>query len=187
MSRKKAVKINGKVVQRTAERLSPWVSLVRKEVRFGKNGNIETYHCLTQNDYVAVLAQCENGLIPIVQQYRPAVRAYTWELPAGLIDAGESPRNACVRELKEEAGLKALQVTALGSYYADTGRLENCIHTFFVRASNPNSRFRPEKGIAVRFVTPRALRNDILSGKFKHQIHLGVFTTASLLGFDIWK
>ncbi len=43
--------------------------------------------------------------IVFVRQYRPPVRGYTIELPAGLIDEGETPEEAAARELKEEAGL----------------------------------------------------------------------------------
>lgn len=42
--------------------------------------------------------------IVCVKQYRPPVDAYTIELPAGLIDAGEEPAKAAVREFKEETG-----------------------------------------------------------------------------------
>ncbi|CAK9099523.1 Uncharacterized Nudix hydrolase P35G2.12 [Durusdinium trenchii] len=40
----------------------------------------------------------------LVQQFRPPVDAYTVELPAGLIDKGETAEQAAVRELKEETG-----------------------------------------------------------------------------------
>ena len=40
----------------------------------------------------------------IVLQYRPPVEATCVEFPAGLIDEGETPEEAAVRELKEETG-----------------------------------------------------------------------------------
>lgn len=40
----------------------------------------------------------------LVTQFRPPVNAVTLELPAGLIDAGETPEQAALRELKEETG-----------------------------------------------------------------------------------
>jgi ADP-ribose pyrophosphatase len=40
----------------------------------------------------------------IILQYRPPVDAYCVEFPAGLIDEGESPEQAAVRELREETG-----------------------------------------------------------------------------------
>ena len=40
----------------------------------------------------------------IIVQYRPPVEAFCVEFPAGLIDEGESPEEAAVRELREETG-----------------------------------------------------------------------------------
>ena len=46
----------------------------------------------------------------LVQQFRPPVNALTIELPAGLIDPGESAETAAVRELKEETGYEGTVV-----------------------------------------------------------------------------
>ncbi len=43
--------------------------------------------------------------IVLVRQYRYPLNEYIYELPAGLIDAGEDGEVAAVRELKEETGL----------------------------------------------------------------------------------
>ncbi|KAF7778916.1 hypothetical protein Agabi119p4_3261 [Agaricus bisporus var. burnettii] len=46
----------------------------------------------------------------IIEQFRPPVGKYVVELPAGLIDEGESPETAAVRELEEETGFKAYSI-----------------------------------------------------------------------------
>jgi 8-oxo-dGTP pyrophosphatase MutT (NUDIX family) len=40
----------------------------------------------------------------LVSQYRPPTGRETFEFPAGLIDKGETPEQAALRELKEETG-----------------------------------------------------------------------------------
>ncbi|KAG8972369.1 hypothetical protein FRC05_010080 [Tulasnella sp. 425] len=40
----------------------------------------------------------------IIEQYRPPVEKFVIELPASLIDEGESPEAAAIRELEEETG-----------------------------------------------------------------------------------
>ena len=42
--------------------------------------------------------------VVLVRQFRPPLDAHTIELPAGLVDAGETPATAALRELKEETG-----------------------------------------------------------------------------------
>eukprot|EP01071_Lankesteria_metandrocarpae_P002297 Lankesteria_metandrocarpae@DN2221_c0_g1_i1.p1 len=43
----------------------------------------------------------------LVRQFRPAIGRFTIEMPAGLVDPGESPAAAAFRELKEETGFTA--------------------------------------------------------------------------------
>ncbi|KAK0197426.1 NUDIX hydrolase domain-like protein [Armillaria mellea] len=46
----------------------------------------------------------------VIEQYRPPVDAHIIELPAGLIDEGETPESAAIRELEEETGYRADKV-----------------------------------------------------------------------------
>lgn len=44
--------------------------------------------------------------IVMIRQYRYPLDDYLYELPAGLIDKGETPQIAAIREMKEETGLE---------------------------------------------------------------------------------
>ncbi|KAJ7273410.1 NUDIX hydrolase domain-like protein [Mycena rebaudengoi] len=46
----------------------------------------------------------------IIEQYRPPIDKFCIEMPAGLIDEGETPEQAAIRELEEETGFKADRV-----------------------------------------------------------------------------
>lgn len=47
----------------------------------------------------------EPDKLVMIRQYRYPLDAWIYELPAGLVDNGESPEEAAVREMKEETGL----------------------------------------------------------------------------------
>lgn len=80
-------------------------------------------------DAVAVLARDEHGRVLGVWQDRPAIGGRTWELPAGLIDAGEAPAEAAARELAEETGL-AGTLSPLTRFYASPGFCDELVHLF---------------------------------------------------------
>ena len=128
-----------RIRSRRTTRVSPWVSIVAREVEFARGAKPQTYHAVEQADYIAIVALTRSRKIPIVRQYRPALEAFSWELPAGLVDAGEDPIDCCRRELVEETGLTARKIHALGATFPCTGRLNNRIHSFFVEAG----RLRP--------------------------------------------
>jgi len=165
--------------------LSRWVTLVEKSVQFSSDGPVQTYHGLTQRDYVAVFAVTADGLIPVVRQYRPVVEAFTWEFPGGTVDRGETPAAAIRRELREEAGLRARRLVYLGNYLPDTGRLQIGSHAFFARTRRPAPDFKPEPGLRLKFVTPAGLRAMMRRMEFRHQLHWAIYAAALLRGLDL--
>jgi 8-oxo-dGTP pyrophosphatase MutT (NUDIX family) len=53
---------------------------------------------------VAILEKPSGAEIVLQKQYRPPIDKVVIEIPAGLVDAGETAEQAAVRELKEETG-----------------------------------------------------------------------------------
>ncbi|MFN3323134.1 MAG: (deoxy)nucleoside triphosphate pyrophosphohydrolase [Bryobacteraceae bacterium] len=56
---------------------------------------------------VAALIELD-GRYLIGQRHRRDRHAYKWEFPGGKVENGESPREALVRELREELGIEAV-------------------------------------------------------------------------------
>ena len=68
--------------------------------------------------------------IVVERQYRHAAGQYLWELPAGKLDAGESPVDGAKRELAEETGYGAKKWSPLVEYYASPGFLGESMKVF---------------------------------------------------------
>jgi ADP-ribose pyrophosphatase len=79
---------------------------------------------------VAMLPVDADGRVLLVRQYRYAVASYVWELPAGRLDAGETPEEGARRELVEEAGLEAGRVEPVLSFFTTPGFCDEVIHVF---------------------------------------------------------
>lgn len=81
---------------------------------------------------VLVLRSGESGdEVLLVSQHRPAIGQRTWELPAGLINAGETAEAAAARELAEEVGLGG-NLTKLAEVYSSPGFTDEKIYIFEV-------------------------------------------------------
>jgi 8-oxo-dGTP pyrophosphatase MutT (NUDIX family) len=157
--------------------------IIAREVEFSADAPPQTYHAVEQDDYVSIVALTSDGKIPIVRQYRPALEAFSWELPAGLVDSGERAIDCCRRELLEETGLTAKVIHPLGETSPCTGRLNNRIHSFFVETGERIAGFKPEPGMSVKLVSPADVAQLITKGDFVSQLHIGSLLLAELRGF----
>lgn len=77
---------------------------------------------------VAVLV-LRDGMVLGVRQQRPAIGREAWELPAGLIDPGETPAQAAARELREEVQLCG-RLEPLTRSYVSPGFTDEEVHLF---------------------------------------------------------
>lgn len=159
---------------------SPWVNIVERHVDFGGGSAPQIYHCVSQPDYITVVPVDQSGHTVLVKQYRPAVRDYTWEFPAGTLELGETVAASAVRELSEETGLQASVLHNLGSFAADTGRHCNRIHNFMAKIDSSQPALRPEAGMEARWVTFAELFAMIREGRFLAQLQIGALMLASM-------
>lgn len=89
----------------------------------------ERFEVVSKAAGVAVLVRDAAGRVLGVEQRRPAVGAVSWELPAGIVDPGESPRQAAERELAEEAQLRG-RLRQLNAAYVSPGFTNEMVHLF---------------------------------------------------------
>ncbi len=81
----------------------------------------------------AVAALDAENRVCLLRQYRHAAGGWLWELPAGKIDAPESPQHTARRELQEEAGLLAEDWRMLGSFLSTPGFCDERIYLYQAR------------------------------------------------------
>lgn len=77
---------------------------------------------------VAIIVRPDPSRLVLVRQYRHPLGREHWEVPAGGMDAGESPEQAAARELREECGYVAHRVTRLWSAYTAPGFCSERLH-----------------------------------------------------------
>ena len=92
-----------------ANKENHWIIASRKKYEDLK----EQYFNGKKDDIDAVVIAAlhkESNKLVLVKQFRIPLNDYIYELPAGLIDANESIEATLERELKEETGLKLVEI-----------------------------------------------------------------------------
>ncbi len=96
------------------------VSVDRDRVRM-PNGRTVTLEIVRHSKSVVLVPMPEPGHVVLVRQFRYAVNASLWELPAGSVDEGETPEAAAARECHEEIGQVPGTVVRLAALYPTPG------------------------------------------------------------------
>lgn len=176
------------IVGRHADRLSPWVALRTRKVRFPGSVVEHEFHSFSQSDYVNTLAVTTDGRVSVVRQFRIAIERLTLELPGGLRDVDETPEDTAMRELYEETGFRCVaKPVLLGRLSPDPGRLENHFWCYFVQVGNlPEPGWKPEREVEPLLLTRGELKAAVLDGSFDHAPHVGLLGLACLRGVFRW-
>jgi ADP-ribose pyrophosphatase len=109
---------------------------------------------------VAVIPVLDENHVGLIRNRRPTIGATLVEIPAGTRDPQETPDQTAHRELLEETGYRAGQLTLLCRFFTSPGVLDEEMHVFVARqltASVPN----PDAGEEIenlRVTWPDALR-----------------------------
>jgi ADP-ribose pyrophosphatase len=126
---------------------SDWFQVLEKTVP----GWDRPHYAIRSPDFVIVVALNERRQLLLVRQYRPAVGMTTLELPAGHVDAGESPEAAARRELREETGHEAETMELMSILSPSTARFTSRLWCYFAHQLRPLDRVPadPDHGVAL--------------------------------------
>ena len=91
------------------------------------------------NDWCNVIAVTPSDEIVFVWQYRFGTDALSLEIPGGVIDAGEAPDRAALRELLEETGYEAPRVEPLMVVEPNPAIQNNRCYTFVAQGARPTA------------------------------------------------
>ncbi|WP_166395232.1 NUDIX hydrolase [Rubrobacter marinus] len=122
---------------------NPWCSFRVDEVELPDGVRIG-YGVLESGGFAAVVPVTSDGRVVLVKQWRQPVGGFTLELPGGGVEAGEDPREAVQRELREEAGYEARDLVHMYSVHTSPGRSTEVCHLFRCRAEKLDRGPEPE-------------------------------------------
>ena len=113
----------------------------------------------------AALPVLDDGRLILIRQFRPAAEDYIYEIPAGRLEPGEEPAGCVSRELVEEVGYSADQISSLGFIYSSIGFCTEKIYLFVATGlSQGQTALEPDEFIEPHIVSLDEALNMVESG-----------------------
>jgi ADP-ribose pyrophosphatase len=123
------------------------------------------------NQSAVVVAATLGDKLVVIKEYRIPLADYIYELPAGLVDPGENPMDAGVREFKEETGLDIKTVYRLSPpVFNSPGMTDESCHLMIAEAGGSLGATRSlgvSEDISVLPLTRAAVQELILDSSVK--------------------
>jgi 8-oxo-dGTP pyrophosphatase MutT (NUDIX family) len=151
---------------------------VRRDVSVNpRDGSEHDFYCLDAPDWVNIIPLTARDEVVMIEQYRHGAGRVTLEIPGGMVDEGESPRDAAARELLEETGYHAPQILGLGKAYPNPAIQQNWIHLFLAPGVNYRSApvFDGTEHTVVRLVALPDVPALIADGTINHALVIVAF------------
>ena len=127
-----------------------------------------------------MMAVDDKKRILLVRQFRLPAQKEMWELPAGKVDAGETPLKAAKRELKEETGFAAKKWKKLAEYYPSPGFLAEKMSLYLAtELTEGDAEPMDDERIEKQWFKAKELDHLIRDGK--------IIDGKTLVGYLMWK
>jgi ADP-ribose pyrophosphatase len=131
-----------------------------------KDGTTAKRWYVVKKDAVAIICLKNNKII-LTREYRSASGDIQWRLPAGGVQAGEEPKNAAIRETREEIGLEPLDIKLLQTLSSTSSTIKQNTHCFLATKfkSNPLDTGEKEEKIEVKELTIKEVKKLLNKGE----------------------
>ena len=151
-----------------------WMSLRQERVQLPSGAIVPEWFVLEFPDWINVIAITKEGNFVMENQYRHALGETHYELPAGVIDPGETPLQAAQRELSEETGYGGGEWQLFLTVSPNPTNHTNLSYTFLATGVEKIREQHQEatEDICVDIFTPDEVRELLDTGQIIQALHL---------------
>ena len=111
---------------------------VRRDQVTMPNGVSAWWDIVEHVDSIMVIPVDGEGRIWFVRQYRHPAAQEVLEMPAGVLEHGESPEACASREIREEIGMTAGKLQKIGEFFLAAGYSSEYMHVYLATDLRPD-------------------------------------------------
>ncbi len=161
-----------------------WLTVREDRVRTASGHVIDEFHVIDTPSWACVCCVTAARELVLIEQYRHGRRAITLELPAGVIEAAETPLGGAQRELREETGFEAERWIPLATLTPEPARGTHRAHLFVALGAVQRHAqcLDASEDVCVRRFPLGAVDELIDSGRIEHAVHVASLLLAARRG-----
>jgi len=135
------------------------------------------FYVIDAPHWINVIPLTEDDRVLLIRQYRFGTEEITLEIPGGMCDGEEPPVEAARRELREETGYDAREVTELGWVHPNPAIQNNRCYTYLARGLSRVGPPEPDAHESFELVkVPLARIPDLIAGReITHALVIAAF------------
>lgn len=152
-----------------------WFQARADKCEFPDGRIIEPYYVVELPNWANIFVVTSDEKIVLVRQYRYPVDQVTYELPGGVIDRGEDPKAAAIREMKEETGYHSDEVEFVCQLSPNPAINNNKAYFFLAKNAIPGEKksFDAFEDIDICLFTKEEFLQLLRENKMQHGVQLG--------------
>ena len=143
---------------------------------------MEPYYVIEVPDWTNMVIITKEQRIVLVRQYRHALGTTTLELPGGILEQGESPKESAIREMHEETGYISDEVEFLMKISPNPALNNNTAYFFLAIDAEKltDTKFDPFEDIVIETFSKDELKQLLEEGKLQHGVQQGAIYQAMI-------
>jgi ADP-ribose pyrophosphatase len=145
----------------------------------------QDFFVINAPDWVNVVALTPDGRLVLVRQFRYGIDDFSLEIPGGVIDPGEDPIAAGVRELQEETGYVGRNARLLGTVRPNPAMQNNRCHLVLVEGARQEAKldWDPDEEFAITALPV----DEVYALAYRGGITHAMVLDALLLFTPVWQ
>ena len=156
---------------------SPWVRLSLVDVELPSGHRIDHHVVRSTAGAAGTVVHVPASGVLLLWRHRFITDSWGWEVPAGRVDAGESPEQAARRECLEESGWEPGPLQVLTSYFPTNGQSDQEFHLFLADSAHYRGQpADPDEADRIEWLPVSRLRSEMAAGHIKDGLTLTALT-----------